>query len=55
MLESKIIIKNGNPVLLIDGKEFSPCAYITYFDQRNDYELFAEKGFKIYTVTISLA
>ncbi len=55
MVESKIITRNGNPILLIDNKEFSPCAYITYFDERNDYELFAKKGFKIYTVTISLA
>ncbi len=55
MIESKIITRNGNPILLIDNKEFSPCAYITYFDERNDYELFAKKGFKVYTVTISLA
>ena len=41
MTESKVVIKNGNPILRIGNQEFSACAYMTYFDERNDYELFA--------------
>lgn len=55
MTESKVVIKNGNPILRIGNQEFSACAYMTYFDERNDYELFANRGFKIYSITVSLA
>ena len=55
MKESKIILKNGNPCLCIGDEEFPACAYITYFEERNEYEAFSHAGFKIYSVSISLA
>lgn len=55
MKTSKIILKNQNPVLQIDGEEFPSCAYITYFEERNDYKAFAERGFRIYSISISFA
>jgi hypothetical protein len=53
--ESKVITQYGNPVLLIGDEAFSSCAYMTYFEERNDYSLFAQKGYRIYTVSVSLA
>ncbi len=55
MESSKILLKNGNPCLCIGDKELSACAYMTYFDERNDYAAFAQRGFKIYSVSVSLA
>ena len=55
MKESKIILKNGNPCLCIGDEELSACAYMTYFDERNDYEMFSKRGFRIYSVSVSLA
>ena len=55
MKESKIILKNGNPCLCIGDEQFPACAYITYFEERNEYEAFSNAGFKIYSVSISLA
>lgn len=55
MKTAKIVFINSNPVLQIDGEEIPACAYITYFEERNDYKAFAEKGFRIYSVNISFA
>lgn len=55
MTESRIIKKGDNFKFLINGKEYPPVAYITYFEENNDYEKFAEQGFKLYSVTISFA
>lgn len=55
MKESKLVHKNGNPIFLIDGQETPPLAYITYFEENNDYRLFAEKGFRLFTVSVSLS
>lgn len=55
MKESKIILKNGNPCLCIGDEKFPACAYITYFEEHNEYEAFSKVGFKIYSVSISLA
>lgn len=55
MKQSHVVIRNGNPVLCIGGEELSACAYMTYFDERNDYGLFSEKGFRIYSVSVSFA
>lgn len=55
MKPSSIVIKNGNPILCIGDEKMPACAYMTYFDERNDYDAFAKKGFKVYSVSISLA
>lgn len=53
--ESHVFLKNGNPVLKIGNKELPAIAYMTYFDERNDYKAFAAKGFRIYSVSVSLS
>lgn len=55
MLESKIIKKGDNFKFSINGKEYPPVAYITYFEENNDYEKFSNIGFKLYSVTVSTA
>ncbi len=53
MKRSCFIEKNGVPYIKIGDEELPLAAYITYFEERNDYECFAELGFKIYSVTLS--
>lgn len=53
--ESHVFLKKGNPVLKIGNEELPAIAYMTYFDERNDYKAFAAKGFRIYSVSVSLS
>ena len=55
MLGSKIIKRGENFKFSIDGEEYPPIAYITYFEENNDYKKFADIGCKLYSVTISIA
>ena len=55
MKQSKVIFQNGNPFLSVDDKIMSPCAYITYFEENNDYQAFSDNGFRIYSVSVALA
>lgn len=55
MTESRIINQNGNSVFEINGKVFPPCAYITYFEERNDYKRFTDAGYRLFSVTVSFA
>ena len=55
MVKSRIVNKNGNHVFEINGKEYPACAYVTYFEENNDYKLFADNGYKLYSVNVSLS
>lgn len=55
MKESKVIFQNGCPVLTVDGEKMPALAYITYFEENNDYELFAENGFRLFSVSVGLS
>lgn len=55
MKASKFINKNGITFIDIDGEELPLVAYITYFEERNDYKKFYELGYRIYSVTVSTA
>lgn len=55
MIKSEMKMRNGAPVLVVDGKPVSPCAYMTYFDERNDYSRFAEASFRVFSVSLSLS
>jgi len=55
MKESKFFIKSGRPFFTAEEKIIPPVAYITYFEERNNYKDFAEKGFKVFSVSVSLA
>ena len=54
MKHSRVVYKNGNPILEIGGEEVAPLAYMTYFEERNDYKNFAKAGVRLYTLSISL-
>lgn len=55
MIKSKFIEKNGVPYFDINGEELPVAAYITYFEERNDYKRFTDAGFRIFSVTVSLS
>lgn len=50
MTESAVIIKNGKPVLLVNGKVIPGAAYITYFDERSCCGDFAKAGYELFSV-----
>ncbi len=55
MRESKVVYENGRGFLLVDGKAVAPVAYITYFDELNDYKAFADAGYRLFSVPVALA
>ncbi|MBR5153031.1 MAG: hypothetical protein IKW60_05875 [Clostridia bacterium] len=54
-MKSKVKTKNGNPCICIGEQQFPACAYVTYFEERNDYAEFTKHGFRMYSVSVSLA
>ena len=55
MTTSRIVKKNDNWFFEINGEVFPACAYITYFEEHNDYKLFADLGYRLFSVTVSFA
>ncbi len=55
MKESRISSRSGNSYFEIDGRTLPACAYITYFEERNEYKTFAQSGCRLYSVSISTA
>lgn len=55
MTDSKIILKNGRPKLIINGKTVPAIAYITYFDERSRCADFAKAGYKLYSLCASFS
>ncbi len=55
MANSRVITVDGEPILTIEGKAIPACAYVTYFDERNRYEDFTAVGYRLFSVTVSLA
>ena len=53
MLKSKIQFKNGSPVLNVNGEQFAPLAYTTYFDECGKWSDFIKAGYKIFFVSVS--
>lgn len=53
--ESKIICTGNAPQLFVDGSILPACAYITYFEENNDYKEFANRGFRLFSVSLALA
>ncbi len=50
-------IKNvgGVPTLCINGKAYPSAAYMTYFEQFNDYEKFTKAGYSFFSVPVLFA
>lgn len=55
MKNSKIKNIGGTPYIWVDGEIIPSVAYMTYFEERHDYKDFANIGFNLYSVSISLA
>ena len=55
MKNSSLIEKNGVPFIKVGDEELAAVAYITYFDERNEYEKFSKLGYRIYSVSVSTA
>ncbi len=55
MTKSRIVKKNGNSFFEINGELFPTLAYITYFEENNDYADFAALGNRLFSVTVSFA
>ena len=55
MIRSKVVYRNGTPYFSVDGEILPPCAYITYFEEHNEYRAFAENGFRLFSVSVTLA
>ena len=55
MKSSSLLEKNGVPYLKIDNEELAAVAYITYFEERNEYKKFSDIGYRIYSVSVSTA
>lgn len=53
--KSEIRIAGGVPTLYIDGRPFPAAAYMSYLDERADYNRFAEAGYKIFTFPVYFA
>ncbi len=45
----EIRIHNGAPTFFLDGKPFTSCAYMSYFDEFATYKDFADAGYKLYS------
>ena len=54
MIPSSIQKRNGEPALIIDGREISAAAYTTYFGERARYEDFVKAGYRIFFVNVSM-
>ncbi len=55
MIESRIELRNGRPILLVDGKPTPAAAYITYFDERSHCKDFSLAGYKLYSLCASFS
>ena len=52
-MKSSISIKNGEPILLIDGVATAAMAYTTYFPERSRHEDFIAAGYRLFFVNVS--
>ena len=55
MKETKYIEKNGVPYFKVGEEEIPAVAYITYFEERNEYKKFTDLGYRIFSVSVSTA
>ena len=55
MITSKIEMKDGSPVLTVNGERIVENAYISYFGNKARYDDFAAAGYKLYSVPLFFA
>lgn len=54
MSRSRVVYQNGIPALDIEGRTVPTLAYMTYFEERNDYAAVAGEGVELFTVSLSI-
>ena len=52
---SSVSMHNGVPTLFVNNSEVAGAAYITYYTWNNDYESFAKKGYKLFSMPVFFA
>ena len=52
-MRSKVEFINNKPLIVVDGNEYVPFAYTTYFEECGRFSDFIENGYKIFFVNIS--
>ncbi len=52
---SSVSMFNGVPTLFINQKPCEGAAYITYYTHKNDYALFAEAGYRLFSMPVFFA
>ena len=50
MVTSELKNVKGKNLLYVNGKEICTAAYMTYFEERNDYKNFADAGYRLFSV-----
>jgi len=55
MTVSRILKTERGSVFEINGEIYPPCAYLTYFEERNDYARFSSVGYRLFSANISFA
>ncbi len=52
-MKSYIALKNGKPMISVNGELHSPLAYTTYFEECGEYSDFIKSGYKMFFVNVS--
>lgn len=52
-MKSYIALKNGRPMISVNGELYSPLAYTTYFEECGEYSDFIKSGYKMFFVNVS--
>ncbi len=50
----KVLLKNNNLILNVDGKDIAPIAYMSYLPFRADYATFRKIGYELFSVSICM-
>ena len=54
-IQSEVRDCGGVPALFVNGEKFTSVAYMTYLEERNTYEDFADAGYDFYSVPVLFA
>ena len=55
MIKSSIKTLGGLPYVAAQDELIPACAYITYFEENNDYKSFASHGYRLFSVAVTLS
>ena len=50
----KVLLKNNNLILNVDGKDIAPIAYMSYLPFRANYETFRKIGYELFSASVCM-